>query len=95
MTKIGEKLNKIAQNCVFFLYIFRAYSLKIFAVGGLGATAPPEAPPVYAPAIRPAFRSADNFLEQAVSSVCVMGLFSIPEKIRMNAIWPYIILCSM
>jgi len=47
MTKMGQKLiKKIVQNCVVFLYIFRIYSLKIFAVGGLGVHGPQEPPPL-------------------------------------------------
>jgi len=38
MTKIGQQLVNCAK--IAFLYIFHIYSLKIFAVGGLGATAP-------------------------------------------------------
>ena len=45
MTTIGQKLIQIAQNCVVFLYIFRIYSLKIFAVGGLGGGHDPQNPP--------------------------------------------------
>jgi len=50
---LAKKLIKIAQNCVGFLYIFRIYSLKIFAVGGLGGgDGPRSPPPVYAPVWR-------------------------------------------
>ena len=35
-----QKLEKLRENCVVFLYIFRIYSLKIFDGGGLGAMAP-------------------------------------------------------
>jgi len=34
MTKMGQKLVKLRENCVVFLYIFRIYSLQIFAGGG-------------------------------------------------------------
>ena len=41
MTTIGQKLHKMAL----FLYIFRIYSLKNFAVGGLGSGTAPRSPP--------------------------------------------------
>jgi len=40
MTKMGQKLIKIAQNRV-VLYIFRICSPKIFAGGGLQGARPP------------------------------------------------------
>jgi len=40
VTKMGQKLIKIVQKLRCFLHIFRIYSLKNFADGRLGATAP-------------------------------------------------------
>jgi len=45
MTKMRQKVTKNwAKIVLFFLYIFRIYSLKTFEGGGLGGMAPSNAP---------------------------------------------------
>jgi len=79
--KLAKKLIKIAQNCVVFLYIFGIYSLKIFAVGGLGGHNPQKPPPVYAPF------SIDAVLCQTTAALQGQGALN-PQNWGSQCNWP-------